>query len=108
MNCQFCQNPLKFSHYENSKEVEAYECNRCPVMIFFYVFHKDGSPFKTTFMLDKNEKTYMWTNHYIKENSYITFVGDRNSLEPLIKFPKIMNLTPTNVREKFNFYMVFL
>jgi hypothetical protein len=111
MNCEFCQKPLKFSHHENNKEVEVYDCNHCPVLTSFYVLHKDGSPFKTTFLLDKNEKTYMWTNHYIKETSYITYVGvaaDNINREPLLKFPKIMNITPANVKEKFAFYMVFL
>jgi len=62
-------------------------------------------------MIDKNEKTYMWTNHYIKGISYINYVGvaaDNINREPLLNFPKIMNITPSNVKEKFAFYMVFL
>lgn len=112
MNCEFCLKPLRFSHHENNKEVEVYDCNNCPVQISFYFFHKDGSQFKTVFMIDKNERSYTWTNSYTKSVSYITDVSPtvaRDGKDPvLIKFPKIMNINPTNVHEKFAFYMVFL
>lgn len=111
MNCEFCQKPLKFSHHENNNEVEVYDCHNCKVLTSFYFFHKDGSQFKTVFMIDKNEKSYTWTNNYVKGISYIVDVGtsinkDRDPV--LIRFPKIMNISPTNIYEKFAFYMVFL
>lgn len=112
MKCQFCQKELKFSHKENKDEIEVYDCWNCPVLTTFHFFHKDGMPVKTTFMLDKNEKCYLWINNYLKNISYIIDVNasiakpSRDSL--VIKFPKIMNITPQNVYEKFAFYMVFL
>jgi hypothetical protein len=111
--CEFCHNPLQFSHQENTKEIEVYDCRHCPVLTSFYYFEKDGTRIKTSYMLDRNEKVYIWTNNYITNSSYITDVGvslsvqsDRNPL--VVRFPKIMNINPTNVHEKFSFYMTFL
>jgi hypothetical protein len=63
-------------------------------------------------MIDKNERSYTWTNNYTNSISYITDVSPtiaRDGKSPLlIKFPKIMNINPANVYEKFAFYMVFL
>jgi hypothetical protein len=112
MNCEFCHKPLRFSHHENNKEIEVYDCNNCPVLTSFHYLHKDGSPVKTTFMLDRNEKCYLWTNNYILNISYIHDLSiplAREGRDPMIlKFPKIMNINPDNVHEKFSFYMVFL
>ena len=114
MKCEFCNNDLKFSHLENEKTVEAYDCPNCPVLTSFY-FKADASKekLKVSFMLDRNEKAYIWTNNYVKGISYITDVGVSLSptglKDPLIlKFPKIMKINPTNIHEKFSFYMVFL
>lgn len=112
MNCEFCNKQLRLSRLENEKEVEVYECIHCPVLTSFHCLHKDGSPIKTTFLLDRNEKCYLWTNNYIQNISYIHDAGTaaaREGRDPLIlKFPKIMNINPTNIYEKFAFYMVFL
>ncbi len=118
MKCEFCHQPCRLSHKENedrndkNKYIEVYDCVSCPVLTSFYVNHEDGSTIKTVFMLDRNEKVYMWTNHYLKKISYITDVGvtlAREGKDPLIlKFPKIMPLTPENVHDKFKFYMIFL
>ena len=111
MNCEFCQKPLKFSHKENNDEVEVYDCHNCKVLTSFYFFHKDGSQFKTTFLIDKNERTYMWTNNYLKGTSHISEMRVTSAPgfdSTILKFPKIMNVNPTNVHEKFAFYMVFL
>lgn len=112
MNCEFCNKPLRFSHHENSKEVEVYDCTHCPVLVSFYYLHKDGSAIKTTFMLDRNEKCYLWTNNYIQNISYIHDAGTaaaREGRDPLIlKFPKLMSINPDNIYQKFAFYMVFL
>lgn len=112
-DCEFCGKELHLSHYENEKEIEVYDCTHCPVLTSFYFMHKDGARIKTSFMLDKNEKVYIWTNNYLRGISYITDVGislsaamDRDPL--ILKFPKIMNISPKNVHEKFSFYMTFL
>ena len=111
MKCEFCNQSLTFSHHENIKEIEVYDCLHCPVLTSFYYF-EDGSRVKTTFILDKNEKSYMWTNHYGKQISYITDLGVDTAKAgrdtTLLRFPKIMNVTPLTVYEKFKFYMVFL
>jgi hypothetical protein len=112
MNCEFCKKPLRFSHHENNKEVEVYDCYHCPVQISFSFFHKDGSSFKSTFFINKNERLYSWTNNFLTGLSYITDVGGTfgpSTKDPvLIRFPKIMNINPDNIHEKFSFYMVFL
>lgn len=112
-DCEFCNKPLHLSHYENSNEVAVYDCVHCPVLTSFYFLHKEGERIKTCFMLDKNGRTYVWTNNYVNENSHITDVSvtlsavhDKDPL--LIKFPKIMNINPKNIHEKFSFYMTFL
>lgn len=113
MNCEFCNKPLNLSHKENGDEIEVYDCVHCPVLTSFFFLHKDSERIKTSFMIDKNGRTYIWTNNYINNNSYITDVS--LSLSPvtnkdpcLVKFPKIMNINPKNVHEKFKFYMVFI
>jgi len=110
MNCEFCQQVLKFSHHENGKEIEVYDCHNCPVLTSFYYFHEDGSPAKTCFTLDRNEKTYLWTNNYVKGKSYIqelkiTSAPGFDSM--VLELPKLINVTPSNVNEKFSFYMIF-
>lgn len=110
-DCEFCGKPLHLSHYENGKEVEVYDCTNCPVLTSFYFMGEQRV--KTAFMLDRNEKVYIWTNNYIKDVSYITDVGvtlsPTKDVSPLVyKFPKIMNVNPQNVHEKFSFYMTFL
>lgn len=109
MNCEFCQKPLRFSHHENNKEVGVYDCTNCPLLVSFYYLHADGKSVKTTFMLDRNQKSYLWTNNYLNNNSHITDLSSNDGRDPIIlKFPKIMNINPDNVYEKFAFYMVFL
>ena len=113
MECEFCNREMHLSHLENEKTVEVYDCTHCPILTSFYFKADSGEKLKVSFMLDRNEKTYIWTNNYVKGISYITDVGVSLSAvkdkDPLVlKFPKIMNINPTNVREKFSFYMVFL
>lgn len=109
MNCEFCQKPLRFSHHENDKEVGVYDCTNCPLLVSFYYLHANGKSVKTTFMLDRNGKSYMWTNNYLNGNSHITDLSTNDGKDPVIlRFPKIMNINPDNVYEKFAFYMVFL
>lgn len=111
-DCEFCGKELHLSHMENGKEVEVYDCTHCPNMVSFHFLAKDGPRIKTVYMLDRNEHVYIWTNNYVKGISYITDVGvtiAKDGRDPcLIKFPKIMNINPENVNEKFSFYMVFL
>jgi hypothetical protein len=112
MNCEFCDHNLCLSHYENSREIEVYDCTHCPVLISFHYFAKDGIRIKTVYHVDKNQRVYIWTNNYIKETSYIeeTYIMTRIDLksEPLtIRFPKIMPVTPQNVEEKLSFFLVF-
>jgi hypothetical protein len=118
MNCEFCGNKCWFSRKENvdkdnkKKYISVYDCMKCPVHTSFYINNEDGSKVKTVFMLDRNEKVYMWTDHFVKNFSYVTDIGislARDGRDPLIiKFPKLMNVKPTNVLDKFKFYMVFL
>jgi len=112
MNCEFCRQPLRFSHHENDKEVDVYDCTHCPVLVSFYCMHESSKSHKITFLIDRNGKSYMWTNNYLNNNSHITDLGvnvAREGKDPMIlKFPKIMNVNPTNIYEKFAFYMVFL
>ena len=109
-DCEFCGKELRLSHHENGKEVEVYDCTHCPVLTSFYYMGEHR--IKTSFFLDKNEHVYIWTNNYTKGISYITDVGvslAKDGRDPLLlKFPKIMNINPKNIHEKFSFYMVFL
>lgn len=108
MNCEFCQHQLNFSHHENNKEVEVYDCTNCPVLTSFSFFAKDGMRMKTAFMIDRSEKLYVWTNNYINNTSSLNEVNIKRQSEPLIiKFPKIMNIDPNNVQEKMAIYLVF-
>lgn len=117
MKCLFCSNKCRLSHKENEdredkkKYTAVYDCNYCPVLTSFYINNEDNSHVKTVFMLDRNEKVYMWTDHHEKKFSYITDIGislARDGRDPLVlKFPKLMNVTPSNVHDKFKFYMLF-
>lgn len=106
-NCEFCKNILKFSHTENVKEVDVYDCVKCQVLVSFY-FYKTGERTKTCYMFHRNGKPYMWTNNYLNRTSYITNLQPDDKDPMILKFPKIMPLTPSNLLEKFSFYMVFL
>lgn len=113
MNCEFCGRDLHLSHYEKNKEIAVYDCTYCPVLTSFYFLEETGARLKTTFMIDRKGRLYMWTNNYTSDNSYITDVNASlsSSFEKdpqLIKFPKIMNITPENVTQKFSFYMTFI
>lgn len=117
MKCEFCKSKCRLSHKENedredkTKFVAVYDCIHCPVLTSFHVQNEDGVLIKTVFMLDRNEKTYMWTNHHAKNFSYITDIGiqlAKDGRDPMIlKFPKLMNVNPSNVHDKFKFYMIF-
>jgi hypothetical protein len=117
-NCEFCGKELHLSHYEGGQKIAVYDCTHCPVLTSFHFMTEvgnlatDNMRIKTTFMLDRNEHIYIWTNNYGKGISYITDVGvtlAKSGRDPLlIKFPKIMNINPQNVHEKFAFYIVFL
>lgn len=120
MNCEFCGSNLKLSHYENNKETAVYDCIDCPVLISFSYFlgdQKAGEPVrtKTSYMIDRHGKCYVWSNNYIKGNSYITDISESgldkalSGRSPLlITFPKLMNINPTNIHEKLSFYLTFL
>lgn len=110
MNCEFCGREAHLSHYENSKETVVYDCTYCPVLTSFYVRDVDNVICKIAFMIDKGNKSYIWTNNYLKNTSYITEVGGSSSdRDPLIfKSPKTLGLTPQNVRGKLSMYMTFL
>lgn len=110
MKCQFCRHPLTFSHHENNKEVEVYECRNCPMLIMQHFFHKDGTAVKTVFMLEKNNHAYLWTNDRLKGYSSITeisFTSAPGHNPTILKLPKLVEVTPDNVYQKFSFYMVF-
>lgn len=109
MRCQYCKYPLKFSHHENDKEVEVYDCLNCPMLIFSSFLDKGAEPIKTTFMVERNGKTYLWTNDKIKGYSYISELAltpGQNGL--LLKLPKLVEVTPETVAQKLSFYMVFI
>lgn len=110
MKCQYCKNSLKFSHTENNKEVEVYECFSCPMLIMFSFLNKGDDPVKTTFLLNRNKKTYLWTNDKIKGISFISDIRVRVSPQDnpiLVKLPKLVDVTPETVYKKLSFYMVF-
>ena len=109
MKCEYCKYPIKFSHHENNKEVEVYECLNCPMLIMYSFFHKEGNLIKTTFMLDRNGRTYLWTNDRLKGHSYISELKPISTPDnPLqLKLPKLVDVTPDNVYQKLSFYMVF-
>jgi hypothetical protein len=113
MNCDYCGRDLHLSHYENNREIAVYDCTHCPMLVSYHFREENGAKTKVSFMLDRRDKVYIWTNNYTKNNSYIVDVSAtlHSSMEkdPLIlKFPKIMNITPDNVLEKLSFYMTFL
>jgi hypothetical protein len=111
MKCEYCQHDLKFSHHEKSKEIQVYDCTNCPVLVSKY-YRKDQFLVKTTFMLDRNRQVYLWTNDYVNNVSYIVdgnvTLFQKGTNPMLLKFPKLMNLTPANVHEKFSYYVVFI
>lgn len=112
MNCEFCHHVLAFSHFENLKEVEIYDCKNCPILVSFAFFVADGLRIKTIFCIDRNQRLYIWTNNYLTNQSYINEVYYKTRLdlqsEPFtIRFPRIMSLTPDNVKDKLALCMVF-
>jgi len=115
MNCQFCNKLLTFSRWENDKEIIIYDCKHCPVLVSFYFLYDESSKAhdsyvltKIVFMIDIKGKLYLWTNNFIKNNSYIINLYSMN-IDPLVvKFPKIMNITPDNVVERLAFYMLWI
>ena len=112
MNCQFCQNRLSISHYEGDGKTAVYQCLECPVLVWFHYIENDLT--KVVYSIDKNGRNYIWTNNYLRDRSYITDVTPNHESHPLekdpllIRFPKLMNVTPANVRERFSFFMVFI
>jgi hypothetical protein len=120
MNCQFCGNILIFCHHENEQTTSVYDCQRCPVLVSFSYSYDDTVRLhndflaKVTFLLDRKGKFYTWTNNYTKGTSYITdlsvtLVSSMRGQNPLlIKFPKIMNINPSNVMKKLSFYLVWI
>lgn len=110
MKCKFCHYPLKLSHTEDNQKVNVYECLSCPMLIFHSFKDKETEPFKTSFMLSRNGKSYLWTNNLDKGYSYISTIGVRlthNEDPVIIKLPKIVEVTPETVYQKLSFYMVF-
>lgn len=113
MNCQFCQQELRLSHHENEELIAVYDCVNCPVLTSFYYRKDDNNLTKITYMIDRHDKLYLWTNNYVANDSYIIDLtaGQTTTIrrDPiLIKFAKIMNINPTNVQEKFSFFMTYL
>jgi len=108
MYCGFCENELDVSHFENGSVV-VYQCSHCPLLILYYFTEEDNLLIKTAFRLEKKGKSYLWTNNHRQECSYIT---DITVFSPnkghLVDFPKIMNINPTNVYDKFSLWMTFL
>lgn len=117
MKCLFCKSKCRLSHKENedrenkNKYVSVYDCINCPVLTSFFINNEDNVHIKTVFMFDRNEKLYLWTDHHQNKYSYISDAGmsvASNGKDPLIlKFPKLMNANPSNVKDKFKFYMIF-
>lgn len=113
MNCEFCGREAHLSHYENAKEVAVYDCTHCPVLTSFYVQEDSGAVNKISFMMERQNKTYIWTNNFVKKTSIITDVdislSSSTDKSPLIlRFPKVMNINPQNVQEKLSLYLTFL
>lgn len=116
-NCPFCKEKAEFCHTENNDTGMVYQCMNCPVLVFLHYSHdsreKEAKLDKVVYVIDKQGHLYTWTDNYSKRSSYITDLNvmlldlkDKNPI--LVTFPKLMNVTPANVREKFGFYMVFL
>lgn len=108
MKCQYCKLPMRFSHHENNKEIAVWDCLNCPMMVFsaFLGDHR----VKTSFFLEKNGKRYIWTNDYVKESTYVSSmepIKDINHTPIILRLPKLIDVTPENVYEKFSFYMLF-
>jgi|SRR5271170_4582247 len=115
-HCPFCKARANYCHAENDNTGMVYECRHCPVLVFLHYSqdkeYKDRLE-KAEFAIDKQGHLYTWTDNYVKGSSYITdldvsLFSLQNKSSILIAFPKLMNVTPTNVREKFGFYMIFL
>lgn len=105
MKCKFCHNNLLFSHKEEKNSV--FECHFCEVYIFFY-FDEKFNITKTIFLLDKNQKNYYVVQNLEQKSTYIILCDHLiNKNSKLINVPQIIDLTPENVYEKFNFYLSF-
>lgn len=113
MNCEFCYQELFFSHYENGFHAnKVYDCSNCPVLTSFCFTQENFIKTKTIFVIDRKKHLYTWTNNYLNNTSYIFDIeASLASFEKdpcIIRFPKIMNINPNNVYEKFIFYMTWL
>lgn len=110
MKCQFCNQELVYSHHENNKEVSIYDCRNCPMLIMFHYLLNETAPVKIAFFLQKNGRTYVWVNNFINNFSYVTEIVVAPSVitsNPILQLPKLVDVTPENVYQKFSFYMVF-
>lgn len=110
MNCQFCNQPLLFSHYENDKEVSIYDCRNCPMLIMFHYLLSEDKLIKIAFFLNRKKRTYVWVNNFIKNSSYVNEILVAPSSitnNPVLQLPKLVDVSPENVYQKFSFYMVF-
>jgi hypothetical protein len=115
MKCEYCENNLLFSHYENQKEIAVYDCTECPILTSFYVYCDSPAIVKISFMFEKNGHSYIWTNNYITNSSYIVnvsrhidFSALKDNLGIIVEFPQIMKINPSNVLQKFSFCMCYL
>lgn len=107
--CEFCKNELTYSHTENNELLTIYVCNNCPILIFYY-FTPEMNIARTCFTFDKNGGRYFWTNNYIEKTSYIIGLSEsphRDVREHIVDFPKIMDINPTNIYNKFSLWMTF-
>jgi uncharacterized protein (DUF1015 family) len=108
--CDFCKDELTFSHTENNKLLTVFQCNHCPILIFYY-FTQELNKARTAFLLDKKEHQYFWTNNYINNCSYIIEISESSSYDGnghLVDFPKVMEINPINIFEKFSLWMTFI
>ncbi len=106
--CEFCNFHLEFSHSENN--IMIFDCINCPMLISFSFDH--NVRVKTVFLLDRNQQIYLWTINYLTETSYISSayydILVNGKIADLVNFPKIMQVSPYNIYQKFNLYMTFL
>lgn len=112
MNCPFCDKRTSFSHLENveSKEIRVNECLNCQVPILFHIDLEDGTLMKTVFIIDKNQRVYLWTNDHVNNCSYIAHakIDETNIHDSYIaRFPNILNIHPDKILSKFSLYIVF-
>jgi hypothetical protein len=59
-------------------------------------------------MVERNGRTYLWTNDKIKGYSYISELTLNPGNHLLLKLPKLVEVTPETVAQKLSFYMVFI